>query len=120
VKSKFRLDSYGERTRGRQRSLNVPSNFSWKHVLWRDRGKHICIHHVIERQLPSKVAHYLSICGKNNDCDINDAQVDGACVTSSLFGALNAQIALRDKIQTHSSMFSKVNVWLLQNGRLGK
>ena len=31
VKSKLRLHSYGERTRGRQRSLNV------RHVLWRDR-----------------------------------------------------------------------------------
>ena len=35
VKSKLRLHSYGERTRGRQRSLNV------RHVLWRDRSKHL-------------------------------------------------------------------------------
>jgi len=68
------------------------------------------IHDVIERQLPSKVAHYSSICGKNNDCDMNDAQLDCACVTSSLFGALNAQLVLRDKIQTHSSMLSKIRI----------
>jgi hypothetical protein len=46
VKSKLRLNSYGERTRGRQRSLNVLSKFSWKHVLWWDRSKYICIHDV--------------------------------------------------------------------------
>ena len=81
VKSKLRLNS----CRDRKRSLNVQSSFSGKHVLWRDRSKQICIHDVIERQLPWKVAHYLSICGKNNDCDMNDAQLDCAPNTTHFF-----------------------------------
>ena len=40
---------------------------------------------------------------------MNDAQLDCAYVTSSHFGALNAQLTLRDKIQT-GSMFSEIRL----------
>ena len=48
-------------------------------------GANIFAYIAIERQLPSEVAHYLFICGKNNDCDMNDAQLDCAPNTTHFF-----------------------------------
>ena len=116
VKSKLRLHSYGERTRGRQRSLNVPSSFPWTHMLWRDRGKQICIHTTLLntnclrnawRIICSSAAKIMIATWTMRNC--RRLRASYTAWRHYFLGALNAQLALRDDIQT-SSLFIKIRM----------